>query len=239
MIEIRQLAELDDLNDALRLQQQVWGFADIEALPLRWFVVTSEIGGQILGAYDGGRMVGFCAAIPAIHHGGKPYLHSHMLAVLPEYRNRGLGARLKFRQRDDALARGIDLIEWTFDPLELKNAHFNIERLGAIARRYVENHYGVTASPLHGGLPTDRLVAEWHLASSRGARGQGTGAGEKATRIAYPADIAHIRAEDPSCALEIQRANREKFGKAFASGLAVTHFERTTGEGVYILEPAP
>src|SRR6202012_2433270 len=95
------------------------------------------------------------------------YLHSHMLAVLPEYRNAGLGRRLKLAQRDDALSRGFDLMEWTFDPLEIKNAYFNLERLGAIARRYNVNQYGITSSPLQGGLPTDRLVAEWWLKSKR------------------------------------------------------------------------
>ncbi len=239
MIEIRQLSTLEELDGALRLQQEVWGFADIEALPLRWFVVTSKVGGQVLGAYDGAQMVAFCAAIPGIKANGKPYLHSHMLAVLPEYRNRGIGAQMKFRQREDALARGIDLIEWTFDPLELKNAHFNIERLGAIARRYVENQYGVTASPLHGGLPTDRLIAEWHL--KVGGRPLGPHARPESApiSISFPSDIARLRAEHPARAREIQRANGEKFREAFARGFAVTRFEQTGAEGVYVLEPLP
>ena len=95
-----------------------------------------------------GRMIAFCLAIPGLKPGGKPYLHSHMLGVLPEYRNAGIGRQLKLRQRDDALARGIDLIEWTFDPLEIKNAYFNVERLGAIVRRYVRNQYGTTSAAL-------------------------------------------------------------------------------------------
>ncbi len=90
-----------------------------------------------------------------------------MLGVVDDYRNAGVGRRLKLAQREEALARGIDLVEWTFDPLEIKNAFFNIERLGAIVRRYVQNQYGITASPLHGGLPTDRCVAEWWLRSPR------------------------------------------------------------------------
>ena len=90
-----------------------------------------------------------------------------MMGVLPEYRNRGVGRLLKLAQRDDAIKTGINLIEWTFDPLELKNAFFNIERLGAIVRRYVPNQYGTTTSHLHGGLPTDRCVAEWHVSSIR------------------------------------------------------------------------
>src|SRR5205085_1868843 len=111
---------------------------------------------------------GFCFAIPGIKSaiksgdkpgdkpGGQPYLHSHMLGVLPEYHNARIGRRLKLRQREEALSRGIALIEWTFDPLELKNAFLNIQRLGAIVRHYYPNQYGTTSSPLHGGLPTDR-----------------------------------------------------------------------------------
>jgi predicted GNAT superfamily acetyltransferase len=162
-----------------------------------------------------------------------------MLGVLPQYHNAGIGRRLKLRQREDALARGIDLIEWTFDPLELKNAFLNIEKLGAIVRRYSENQYGVTASPLHGGLPTDRCVAEWWIASPRVLA---TLAGEKVEHhpqgsIAYPVDIAHIRSEDPTRAREIQKSNAEKFQRAFESGLAVTGFVRSETEGNYLLEP--
>ena len=103
-----------------------------------------------------------------------PYLHSHMLGVKSEYRNTGLGRRLKLFQREDAIAHGYDLMEWTFDPLEIKNAYFNLERLGAIARRYNINQYGITTSPLQGFLPTDRLVAEWWLKSERVDRIAGT-----------------------------------------------------------------
>jgi predicted GNAT superfamily acetyltransferase len=185
-------------------------------------------------------MIGFCFAIPGVKSGGRPYLHSHMLGVLPPYRNSGVGRRLKLMQREDALARGIHLIEWTFDPLELKNAFLNIEKLGAIVRRYYENQYGTTSSPLHGGLPTDRCVAEWWLDSPRvkavlaGGRAERPAAVE---RIAYPADIGRIRNEDPAGAREIQRTNAEKFLQALANGLAATGFERSETEGAYLLEP--
>ena len=111
-------------------------------------------------------MVGFTLALAGVHE-GRPFLHSHMTAVLESFRDRGVGRKLKLFQRDDALARGFQLVEWTFDPLELKNAHFNFMRLGAIARRFIPNCYGVTESPLHAGMPTDRLVAEWWLDSPR------------------------------------------------------------------------
>ncbi len=158
-----------------------------------------------------------------------------MLGVRPEYQNHGLGRRLKLKQRDLALAAGIKLIEWTFDPLELKNAFFNIERLGAIVRRYAPNNYGLTSSPLHGGLPTDRCNAEWWvdservrevLKSSAASRQLTAESAVACAGIAYPADIARIRSENQPAAREIQQANAEKFEKAFAQGLAVIRFAR-------------
>jgi predicted GNAT superfamily acetyltransferase len=231
VIEIRQLSELDDFRDVVRLQQEIWSFPDVELLPLRFLVVVSRVGGHVFGAYDGKEMIAFCFAIPGIKPGGVPYLHSHMLGVLPGYRDTGIGRRLKLRQREEALARGIQLIEWTFDPLELKNAYLNIVKLGAIVRRYHENQYGVTASPLHGGLPTDRCYAEWWLTDDRP---KGSNIVE---RISYPADIGQIRAEDNGRARIIQQLNAGKFQAAFGRGLAVTGFERTETEGTYLLEP--
>ena len=130
-------------------------------------MVADKVGGQVFGAFDDERMVAFCWRFPDSSRAANPYLHSHMLGVLPEYRDSGVGRQLKLRQREEALERGIELIEWTFDPLELKNAYFNIERLGAIVRRYVQNQYGTTTSQLHGGLPTDRCMAEWWIATPR------------------------------------------------------------------------
>lgn len=231
LIEIRQLFDLDEFQDVVRLQQEIWGFADTELLPLRFLVVASRVGGHVFAAYDGAEMIAFCFAIPGIKPGNVPYLHSHMLGVLPCYRDRGIGRKLKLRQREEALARGIKLIEWTFDPMELKNAYLNIVKLGAIVRRYAENQYGLTASPLHGGLPTDRCYAEWWLTDERR---KGTNIVE---RIGYPAAIARIRDEDSDRARAIQQANAEKFKSAFARGLAVTGFERSATEGTYLLEP--
>jgi predicted GNAT superfamily acetyltransferase len=241
LIEIRPLFQLDEFAEVVRLQEAIWGFDPTDLLPMRFMVVLTKVGGQVFGAYDAGKMVAFCFAMPGIKPGPKPYLHSHMLGVLPEYRDAGVGRRLKLRQREDAIARGIALIEWTFDPLELKNAFFNIERLGAIVRRYVPNQYGITASPLHGGLPTDRCYAEWWLDSARVKAKVGQASGlpncQPLDKITYPADIARIRREDPKCAREIQRANAEKFRDAFVRGLAVTGFERGEKESSYLLEP--
>ena len=243
VIEIRQLNQFEEFQEAVRLQQTIWGFADMEMLPLRSFVVYGKIGGQLFGAYDGDEMVAFLIAVPGIKPGPRPYLHSHMLGVLPAYQNTGIGRRVKLRQREEALQRGIELIEWTFDPLELKNAFFNIERLGAVARRYSENQYGVTVSPLHGGLPTDRCIAEWWIDSSRvrAVLASQTVARrrEEVERIVFPSDIARIRSQYPGRAREIQRTNGEKFQRAFERGLAVTGFERSETEGTYLLEPWP
>jgi predicted GNAT superfamily acetyltransferase len=238
VIEIRALSNRCEFEEAVLLQKQIWGFEDIELLPVRLFVVANKIGGQSFGAYDGARMIGFCLAIPGLKSGGRHYLHSHMLGVLADYGNLGIGRRLKLAQREDAIARGIELIEWTFDPLEIKNAYFNMERLGAIVRRYVENQYGTTTSPLHGGLPTDRCIAEWWLSSERAKAvvgGQAAPRGPIEGRIEVPADIAEIRHNDPRRAREIQRFIREKFLRLFDRGLAVVGFEKSERAGTYLL----
>jgi predicted GNAT superfamily acetyltransferase len=230
VIEIRELHEHAELAEAVRLQQQIWGFEDVDLLPLRLFVVATKIGGHVLGAFDGKRMVGFSLAIPGVKPGGTSYWHSHMMGVAEGYRDKGIGRRLKLQQKKDALGRGIRLIEWTFDPLELKNAHFNIERLGAVVRRYVLNQYGTTTSHLHGGLPTDRCVAEWHLDREiRRDRIEG--------RISLPAEIGEMRRNDPRRARDIQKRASDSFLDHFARGLAVLRFERTDTEGTYLLGP--
>jgi predicted GNAT superfamily acetyltransferase len=237
MIEARPLTESREFQEAVQLQKRIWGFDDIELLPARLFVVAIKVGGQAFGAYDGGRMIGFLISIPGLKPGGGWYLHSHMLGVLPDYRNRGVGRMLKLKQRDDALARGIQLIEWTFDPLELKNAFFNMERLGTIVRRYVENQYGTTTSPLHGGLPTDRCVAEWWLSSPHAESVLAGRLPERAVaeRIEVPADVDIIRREEPRRAREIQKALGERLKDCFGRGLAVIGCERSASAGVYLL----
>ena len=165
-IVIRNCDGLEELEACVQLQKEVWGFNDIDIVPARVFLVASKIGGQVIGAFRGEELVGYTLSIPG-NRNGHVYLHSHMLAVTESCRNLGLGRKLKLAQREDALEKGIELIEWTFDPLEIKNAYLNIVKLGAIARRYNINQYGSFSSPLQGGLPTDRLVAEWWLRSDR------------------------------------------------------------------------
>jgi predicted GNAT superfamily acetyltransferase len=240
LIEVRRLFALAEFSEAVKLQQCVWGFPDSELLPLRFFVVAARVGGQVFGAFDAEQMIGFCLAIPGVKSGGRAYLHSHMTGVLPAYRDAGVGRRLKIEQRADALKRGFDLVEWTFDPLEVKNAFFNIERLGAIVRQYVENEYGSTSSPLHGALPTDRCVAEWWIASPRVEAFLNGKRPERRIdeRITVPAKIGVWRSEQPAHAREIQRANARRFRECFARGLAVIGFERNPDEGAYLLGPA-
>jgi predicted GNAT superfamily acetyltransferase len=242
-VEIRQLCKLEEFEDVLNLQKAIWSYEDSDLIPMRFLAVVARVGGHVFGAYDGSRMIAFCFAIPGIKSGiksdGRVYLHSHMLGVLPEYRNAQIGRRLKLRQREDALARGIGLIEWTFDPLELKNAFLNIEKLGAIVRVYKENQYGATTSPLHGGLPTDRCIAEWWLDSDR-VKNVLSGTGREACpteRVVYPSDIALMRQRDNGRAREIQRTNARLLMDAFSRGLAVTGFARSATEGAYLLEP--
>lgn len=238
MIEIRALTRHAEFADAVRLQKEIWGFADAELLPLRLFVVASKIGGHALGIFEGERLVAFCLAIPGLKPGGRYYLHSHMLGVLPAYRNAGLGRKLKLAQREDALARGIDLIEWTFDPLEIKNAYFNMERLGAVVRRFVRNQYGTTSSHLRSGLPTDRCTAEWWIRSARVQAllaGNTFERGPIEARICVPPDIAEIRRLDPARAGEIQSGIARRFEQEFRKGLAVIGFERTAEAGTYLL----
>ncbi len=237
-ISIRPLTELEDLREAVRLQQRVWNFADVEVTPLANFVVASQTGGQVLGAFSGGAMVGFCLAFAAVKARGGLYLHSHMLGVAEEYRDRHIGRALKLAQRADALKRDMKLIEWTFDPLQLKNAHFNVARLGAVVRRYVPNRYGLTGNPLDGGLPSDRCVAEWWIDSARVAAlasGQPVEAPQVEERIEVPVAIDALRREQPEEALRIQSAVGEQFNECFTRRLAVIGFERSDTAGTYLL----
>src|SRR6267143_844923 len=221
-IVIRNCHDLEELRTAVALQKEVWNFTDAELVPLRLFVVAEKVGGQVIGAFHCQRMVGFALAVPGVR-GSHPYLHSHMLAVHNDYRNAGLGRRIKMFQREEGMTRGFELIEWTFDPLEIKNAYLNIEKLGAIARRYTINQYGITSSPLQGGLPTDRLVAEWWLKSKRveSILKDQKSAFKLVKSISIPAQIYEWKAA-PSTrerAKEIQNRTRDEFFKAFEDGL--------------------
>lgn len=251
MIEIRACAGFDELEACVQLQIGTWGYDASDVIPRKAFKVAQAIGGQVMGAFDtelagasAETMVGFVFSLPGMKTGeGEPkaYLHSHMLAVKEAYRNRGLGRQLKLAQRDEALARGIRHMEWTFDPLEIKNAFLNIHRLGATARRYHADFYGVSSSRLQAGLPTDRLVAEWRLDSARVVgtlKGLAPTGDEVEERIQVPASIYAWKASEAGReqALAVQLENRRKFQEAFSRELAVIGFIRDAeGNGVYEL----
>jgi len=166
-ITYKQLKTLADLTPCEDLQKAVWKFNKSDIIPPRFMRVLCKHGGFAMGAFDGDTMIGFVFGVPAIHY-ERPSQHSHMLAVLPEYRNHNIGYKLKIAQREEALSRNIDLITWAFDPLQSKNAHLNINKLGVIACSYDINLYGESSSSkLHSGLGTDRLLAEWWLVSDK------------------------------------------------------------------------
>ena len=256
MIEIRSCSGFEELEACVRLEVETWGYDESDIIPRKAFLVAQKIGGQVFGAFDSEiaglpqRLVGFALSLPGVKswHGAppEPYLHSHMLGVREPYRNRGLGARLKREQRIEALSRGIRLMEWTFDPLEIKNAFLNIHKLGAVARCYLENFYGASSSRLQAGLPTDRLLAEWRLDSPRtkaalddlpSARQSKE---DPVERIVVPASIYEWKSSerDRERARAVQLENRDRFQDAFKRGLAVTDFTRDAeGNGIFELGP--
>ena len=237
-IRIRAMEEAQEMSVCVDLQQRIWGYAPLDTVPDQIFIVARKTGGQVMTAYDGNTPVGFALAFAAMRE-GLTYLHSHMVGVIEEYQNRGVGRLLKLAQREDALERGIHLIEWTFDPLQLKNAHFNIERLGAIVRHYIPNLYGRTSSPLHAGLPTDRLVAEWWVRSRRVEdvlAGRPREASADCERIAIPAAIRQICRDEPLAAEKVQTKVREQFVANIADGRAAVGLELDKEQGTYLLE---
>jgi predicted GNAT superfamily acetyltransferase len=238
-IVLRKCQTLPEFRACVALQQEIWGESDLEIEPATMFVVAAHTGGQVLGAFDGGNLVGYILAIVGLHQ-STPYLHSHHAGVHPAYRDRGIGRRLKLFQREEALGRGIRLIEWTFDPLEMRNAHFNLNRLGAIARLYRPDHYGVTTSPLHCGLPTDRLVAEWHLDSPRtvaAIRDLIKAPADAPAKIEIPDDIQRWKQGDPDEVARVQERVREEFRNWFLRGYAAIGTCKTLSGTAYLLAP--
>jgi len=164
---IRAVASEAEFHAIEDLQREAWGFSDLDIVPAATIMATEHAGGCALGAFDGSLMIGFAYGFPAFEH-GRASIHSHMLAVKPTYRNAQAGFYLKLAQRDFALARGLDEITWTYDPLQSLNAHLNFGKLGVISDRYIVNFYGEeTSSPLHQGFGTDRLWVRWLLDSER------------------------------------------------------------------------
>jgi len=163
-ISIRPLTTIRECRAVAALEREIWGFSGSDDVVPPWMLIVSvKRGGILLGAFDeADTLVGFVYSVPGIKD-ERPTQWSHMLGVVERVRESGLGARLKLAQRDQALQQGLDLVEWTFDPLMAANAHFNFAKLGVVVSEYDENVYGDSSSPLHAGTPTDRFVAEWHI----------------------------------------------------------------------------
>ncbi len=243
-IEIRECTTIEDLDRCVSLQRDVFGLPDLEISPRRHLVVSRCAGGWTLGAFTAeDRLAGFVHHMAAVR-GAEIFGYSHMMAVDREFQNKGVGARLKWAQRERALGEGRRFIKWTWDPMQSRNAHFNLNRLGVVVRSYAENFYGTDygldqtqqAGP---GLDTDRLFAEWEITSSRvnklgdGARLE-TRAGSVAV-IEIPADWASVVTADPRSAKKEQLRVRNEFQQAFSSGLVCAGFDRNAERPSYLL----
>ena len=166
-MEIRPVADHAEYHAVERLQAEVWNLPDVEIVPLHVLVTAAKNGGLLLGAFDGDRLAGFVFGFPGLTPEGRLKHCSHMAGVHPAYRDQNLGYWLKLAQREAVLAQGIDLITWTFDPLEARNAWLNFRKLGAVCNTYLRNVYGDMRDGLNAGLPSDRLQVDWWIGSER------------------------------------------------------------------------
>lgn len=244
-IEIRECTTLEELAECVDLQREVFQLPEIEISPVRHFVVTKNAGGFILGAFSGEMLVGFVLSVPAFLRDEKAF-YSHMTAVKKEFQSFGIGARLKWAQRERSLAEGVKFVKWTFEPVKARNAFFNLEKLGAIVCDYKENFYGTDYSTAHKdggelGLASDRLFAEWHLESSKVAK---LAAGEKYEETRAPArtisivtDWVGLVENDLDGAAALQLRVRAEFEAALADGLIGEGFVRDNDEPRYLLFP--
>jgi predicted GNAT superfamily acetyltransferase len=258
-LTFRDLTALDDFAQVVELERKIWGTGYDDVVPVSILSVSVLRGGVLIGAFDGDRMIGFVYSLPGLKH-GKPMQWSHMLGVLDEFRNDGLGLRLKMLQRDRTLAMGLDLIEWTFDPMQTLNAHLNFTKLGIVVDEYEINVYGKSMSPLHGGNPTDRFVAQWRIREAAFAHSNQTGAQTAANRIDtstgqprcadvvvdaetptvlvdIPVGFTEMLAKVPDLALEWRLATRRVFTAYFERGYKAIGFafDRPAGKGTYLL----
>lgn len=238
---IRPCSSLAELARCVALQKAIWGYAEHEVYPIRLFVNLGHIGGHVLGAFtEQEELVGFVASMPAWRDGER-YYHSLSLGVMPGHENRGLGRALKLRQREEALRAKIGRIEWTFDPLRVKNAFFNIVRLGGIVRRYLPDHYGPVQSRLQQGLPSDRLVCEWWLRHRRVQRAlRGTpprpAKNLSAAEVDIPANVHRLAESRPEEARSLQADVRKKLQGHFSRGLVITDVAGDGSSTRYVLE---
>jgi predicted GNAT superfamily acetyltransferase len=240
---IRECTTIEEFDGCLALQREAFGLPDLELSPRRHLIVSRQAGGWTLGAFVADRMVGFVHHLAAVRR-DEIFGYSHMMAVAKNYQNKGVGARLKWAQRERALSEGRKLIKWTWDPMQARNAHFNLNRLGAVVEAYAENFYGIDYSVDASvtdriSLPSDRLFATWRLDSER-VRALATGAtaafaGQQVGSVAIPSQWNALVKSDPQRALEEQARVRGEFKKAFENGLICCGFERGEGESRYLL----
>lgn len=241
---IRPLVSVADLRDVEALQREVWGFDDVEVVPLHVLMTAARHGGLVIGAHDGDALVGFCFGFRGVDPDGTDVLCSHLLAVAPAARGRGLGPALKWAQRDAALARGLHRVVWTFDPLEHGNARLNLSRLGGTSDRYVVDLYGDLRDELNAGLPTDRIEVVWDLDAPR-VRGLADGAppeaapdgplldphapdgplhdpgDARAVRLSVPDEAQALRRRDAEAALAWRLHIRAGLQRLFGAGFSL------------------
>ncbi len=242
-LTIRECTTVEELEKCVQMQYDVFALPEIEVSPVRHFIVTRSAGGFTLGAFSGERLVGFVLSVPAYLRGRRAF-YSHMTAVARDFQGTGVGARLKWAQRERALSEGVKYIKWTFEPIKARNAHFNLEKLGAVIREYARDFYGTdyaTAadSPMRIGLASDRLFAEWDLESEKvkafAAGRRYTEPGEPAAEIVVTSDWGGLVKSDPKAALAEQLRVRGEFETAFAKGLVCRSFRRDEGRPAYLL----
>lgn len=242
-IKIRECQSVEDLTECVALQREVFRLPEIEISPVRHFIVSRQAGGFTLGAFAGDLLVGFVLSVPSFL-GNERFFYSHMAAVKKEFQSYGIGARLKWAQREKSLEKEVKFIKWTFQPVQTRNAHFNLEKLGAIVKHYEPNFYGTDYSTQKNpseniGLDSDRLFAEWHLESekvvklSKGETFEETG--EIAKRIELNFNWDDLVKNDPQTAVAEQNRIKEEFQTAFAEKLIGRRFERNAENFAYLL----
>ena len=239
-ITIRQIDDVAEMRAVEDLQKEVWGIPDLDVVPLTQLVAAKEAGGTLIGAFDDETLVGFVYGFPSFEF-GKHAHHSHMLAVKPAYRNLDLGRRLKLAQRDHVIAQGIDLITWTFDPLQSLNAHFNFNKLGVVADRYLPDFYGDEPASFLHQTGTDRLWVSWLISTQR-VKNIIDGKTETAQvedagtlSIEIPGDINSVQQQEPRAALQWREETRRAFTEAIKAGYVVVGFTRENQIGRYLL----
>jgi predicted GNAT superfamily acetyltransferase len=247
-IVIRECTSIDELDRCTRLQREVFGLPDLEISPRRHLIVSRQAGGWTLGAFvtqgDEERLVGFVHHLAAVR-GNEIFGYSHMMAVAHEYQNQSIGARLKWSQRKRAIEEGRSFIKWTWDPMQARNAHFNLNRLGVTVTTYAENFYGTDypgTQPELPGIDSDRLFANWQLQSNRVIElANGSGPQVSANpdaAIQIPAEWSTLIKQNPAEAKHEQLRVRQEFQNAFAAGLVCAGFERSPESPRYLLYKA-